>query len=46
MRFLQHVAVVSVFAVIAAVIIFARPPHKTAAPIALAPGAQVAAAQR
>jgi hypothetical protein len=46
MRFIQHVAVISAFAVIAAVIIFARPNHKTAAPATSLPDAQVAISQK
>lgn len=46
MRFLQHVAVISAFAIVAAVIIFGRPQGKTAGPVASPSGAQVAVVQR
>lgn len=45
MRFIQHVAVFSAFAIIAAVIVFARP-HKAAAPATSIPGGQVAVVQK
>jgi uncharacterized membrane protein HdeD (DUF308 family) len=45
MRFLQHAAVLSVFAIIAAVIVFARP-QKSAVPITWLPGARVAVFQK
>jgi hypothetical protein len=50
MGFVQHAAVLSAFAIIAAVIVFARPNHKAPAPIAAllpAPSAaQIAALQK
>jgi hypothetical protein len=46
MRFLQHVAVISAFAVIAAAIVFARPQHKAAAPVATSLGDQIVTSQK
>ncbi len=46
MRFLQHAAVLSAFAVIAAVIVFARPSHKAPVPVAAPLAAQMAAVQK
>jgi hypothetical protein len=46
MRILQHAAVLSAFAIIAAVIVFARPHSKTTAPVTPHLGAQVATSQK
>jgi hypothetical protein len=47
MRFVQHVAVISALAAIAAVVIFSRPPNnKVAAAIPPLPSAQVAVVQK
>jgi hypothetical protein len=43
MRFWQHIAVFSAFAIIAAVIVLARPHHDAATPVSPLAGAQVAA---
>jgi hypothetical protein len=46
MRFLQHAAVISAFAIVATAIVFARPQHKAAVPATTLPGAQVVVSQK
>ena len=46
MRFLQHIAVFSAFAIIAVVIVLGRPHGRAAAPITSLPDAQVATFQK
>jgi hypothetical protein len=46
MRLLHHAAVLSAFAIIAAIIVFARPHQNATAPIAALPNAQLATFQK